>query len=142
LGAGSTMILGGAVCSASYFVLQRRLIAVYGALPCTAYTLLAGAILLTPWLPGALESLPHASHETWAAVLMLGVFPAALGYAMWTFALGYYGAARAANFLYLTPVVSTALSAWLTGEQPGVSTLSGGAMAIAGVALVALRGRR
>jgi drug/metabolite transporter (DMT)-like permease len=142
LGAGSTLILGGALCSASYFVLQRGLIAVYGALPCTAYTLLAGAILLTPWLPGALASLPGAPRETLAAVLALGIFPAALGYAMWTFALGYYGAARAANFLYLTPVVSTALSTWLTGERPGVTTLCGGAMAIAGVAFVALRGRR
>jgi drug/metabolite transporter (DMT)-like permease len=141
LGAGSTLILGGALCAAGYFVLQRPLIAAYGALPSTAYTLLAGAMLLAPWLPGALESLPHAPHETVVAVLMLGVFPAALGYAMWTFALGYYGAARAANFLYLTPVVSTALSTWLTGEQPGLTTLCGGAMAIAGVAFVAWRGR-
>ncbi|MCS6474482.1 DMT family transporter, partial [Burkholderia thailandensis] len=48
LGSGSTLILGAALCSASYFVLQRRMIPVYGALPCAAYTLLAGAVLLTP----------------------------------------------------------------------------------------------
>jgi hypothetical protein len=57
-GAGSTLILGAALCSPSYFVLQRRLIPEYGALTCTAYTLLAGALLLTPWLPGAPGSLP------------------------------------------------------------------------------------
>jgi drug/metabolite transporter (DMT)-like permease len=98
LGAGSTLILGAALCAASYFVLQRRLIPVYGALACTAYTLLAGALLLTPWLPGALQSLAGAPRDTLSAVLALGVFPAALGYATWTFTLGYYGAARAANF--------------------------------------------
>ncbi|MFM0499430.1 DMT family transporter [Paraburkholderia caffeinilytica] len=141
LGAGSTLILGAALCSASYFVLQRRLIPVYGALTCTAYTLLAGAVLLTPWLPGALSSLGSAPHGTLQAVLVLGVFPAALGYATWTFALGYFGAARAANFLYLTPAVATALSAVLTGERPGLATLCGGLMAIAGVVFVALRGR-
>lgn len=141
LGAGSTLILGAALCSASYFVLQRRLIPVYGALTCTAYTLLAGAVLLAPWLPGAVNSLGSAPHGTLQAVLVLGVFPAALGYATWTFALGYFGAARAANFLYLTPAVATALSAVLTGERPGLATLCGGLMAIAGVVLVALRGR-
>lgn len=90
LGSGSTLILGAALCSASYFVLQRRLIPVYGALPCAAYTLLAGALLLTPWLPGALVSLGGASHDTTLAVLVLGIFPAALGYATWTVALGYF----------------------------------------------------
>ena len=81
LGAGSTLILGAALCSASYFVLQRRLIPVYGALACTAYTLLAGALLLTPWLPGALVALGSGSRDTALAVLTLGIFPAALGYA-------------------------------------------------------------
>ncbi|RKU04241.1 EamA family transporter [Burkholderia sp. Nafp2/4-1b] len=142
LGSGSTLILGAALCSASYFVLQRRLIPVYGALPCAAYTLLAGAVLLTPWLPGAIASLGgDASHDTALAVLVLGVFPAALGYATWTFALGYFGAARAANFLYLTPAVATVLSIVLTGERPGVETVCGGLLAIAGVIFVALRGR-
>ena len=75
-------------------------------------------------------------------MLVLGVFPAALGYATWTFALGYFGAARAANFLYLTPIAATALSAWLTGERPGIAMLCGDLLAIAGVAFVALRGRQ
>ncbi|KVZ05493.1 DMT family transporter [Burkholderia ubonensis] len=141
LGAGSTLILGAAWCSASYFVLQRRLIPLYGALTCTAYTLLAGALWLSPWLPGALGQLGSAPSATLTAVVMLGVFPAALGYATWTFALGYFGAARASNFLYLTPAVATVLSAALTGERPGIATLCGGLMAIAGVVVVALRGR-
>ena len=84
-GANSTLILGAALCSPSYFVLQRRLIPEYGALTCTAYPLLAGALLLTPWLPGAPGSLPGAPRGTLPAVLVLDVFPAALGYATWTF---------------------------------------------------------
>ncbi|HDR9203531.1 TPA: DMT family transporter [Burkholderia vietnamiensis] len=142
LGSGSTLILGAALCSASYFVLQRRLIPVYGALPCTAYTLLAGAVLLAPWLPGALAALGGgASHETVSAVLVLGVFPAALGYAAWSFALGHFGAAHASSFLYLTPAVATAMSMMLTGERPGLGTVGGGLLAIVGVVVVAWRGR-
>ncbi|EDT43736.1 protein of unknown function DUF6, transmembrane [Burkholderia ambifaria MEX-5] len=56
-------------------------------------------------------------------------------------ALGHFGATRAANFLYLTPAVATALSIVLTDERPGIETVCGGLLAIAGVIFVALRGR-
>ncbi|MBJ9678185.1 DMT family transporter [Burkholderia gladioli] len=143
LGSGTTLILLAAAGSAVYFVLQRRLIPVYGPLACTAYTLLAGAVLLLPWLPGALRSLaaPGALHAALPAVLVLGIFPAALGYASWTFALSHFGPARATHFLYLVPAAAMGLSIFMTGERPGLATLGGGSMAIAGVAAVALRGR-
>ncbi|WP_186249976.1 DMT family transporter [Burkholderia gladioli] len=143
LGSGTTLILLAAAGSAVYFVLQRRLIPVYGPLACTAYTLLAGAVLLLPWLPGALRSLaaPGALHAALPAVLVLGIFPAALGYASWTFALSHFGPARATHFLYLVPAAAMGLSIFMTGEQPGLATLGGGSIAIAGVAAVALRGR-
>nr|WP_244129343.1 DMT family transporter [Burkholderia gladioli] len=143
LGSGTTLILLAAAGSAVYFVLQRRLIPVYGPLACTAYTLLAGAMLLLPWLPGALRSLaaPGALHAALPAVLVLDVFPAALGYASWTFALSHFGPARATHFLYLVPAAAMGLSIFMTGEQPRLATLGGGSMAIAGVAAVALRGR-
>lgn len=141
-GAGASLILLAAICSAAFIVMQRRLIPVYGPLACTAYTILAGALLLAPWLPGALHELSGASARTVQAVVILGVFPAALGYATWAYALGHFGAARASNFLYLTPAVATALSIALTGDEMHASTITGGAMVIAGVAYVALRGRR
>ena len=142
-GSGATLILLAALASSAYFVLQRRLIPIYGPLASTAYTLLAGALLLSPWLPGAMSALaaPSASAGTLGAVLVLGVFPAALGYATWTIALGHFGAARASNFLYLVPAIAIALSIFLTGEHPALTTIAGGLMAIAGVAFVAWRGR-
>lgn len=140
-GAGTTFILGSAICTASYFVLQKPLVAKYGAMPCAAYTMLTGALLLSPWLPQAATTLTMASLATIGAVVALAVFPAALGYATWTFALGYFGAARASNFLYLIPPVATALAFLFTGEVPNSQTLSGGALAIAGVIIVNTRGR-
>lgn len=141
LGSGSTLILGAALSTAGFFVLQRRLIRAYGALASSGYTLLAGALLFLPWLPGALGALASAPGSVRAAVLMLGIFPAALGYAAWTVTLDHFGAARAANFLYLTPAVATAFSMALTGERPGLSTLLGGLLTIAGVAFAALNAR-
>ncbi len=140
-GAGASLVLGSALCMACYVVLQKPLVARYGALPCTAWTLLAGALWLSPWLPEAAGGLPHASATTIATVIGLGVLPAAIGYATWTYALGHFGAARATNFLYLVPPVATAIAVPLLGELPGPQTLLGGAVAIAGVVLVNMRGR-
>lgn len=142
-GAGASFVLAAAVCSAVYFIVQGPLVARYGAPACTAYTLLSGALLLSPWLPEALRAFaaPAISTASVGAVVALGILPAALGYAARTYALGRFGAARAANFLYLVPPTGTALAFLLTGEAPSGPTLVGGAVAIGGVILVNLRGR-
>jgi drug/metabolite transporter (DMT)-like permease len=140
-GAGAMFVLGAALCTASYFVLQKPLVAKYGALPCAAFTILIGAILLSPWLPGAIGTLTTASHPTIAAVIGLAVFPAALGYATWTYALGYFGAARGSNFLYLIAPVATLLAYLFMNVVPGALTLIGGALSILGVIIVNTRGR-
>ena len=114
-GAGAKLMLAAAGCPAAYFILQRPLVPLYGALTCTAYTLLAGALLLAPRLPETLGGLaaPRAATATIWSVAALGVLPAALRYAAWAYALGHFGAARAANFLYLVPPVATGLlSLW------------------------------
>ena len=140
-GAGTTFVLGAAICTATYFVLQKPLVAKYGAMPCAAYTMLIGALLLSPWLPEAAMTLSSASATTIGAVVALAVFPAALGYPTWTYALGTFGAARASNFLYLIAPVATALAFLFTGEAPNAQTLVGGALSIAGVVIVNTRGR-
>ena len=141
-GAGASLVAGAALCAASYFVLQRPLIARYGALACTAYTLLAGALFLLPFLPGALPILagPSGAQAT-ATVVALGVFPAAIGYAAWTYALGRFGAARAANFLYLVPPVAALTGYAALGESLSALSLAGGAIAILGVVIVNSLGR-
>ena len=140
-GAGATLILAAALCQAVFFVLQRPLVPRYGARVCAALVIGIGACLLSPWLPQAFAQAGSASAAGLAAVLYLGVFPAAVGYATWAVAQAAFGASRAANFLYLVPPVAVALSIVLTAEVPSLATLAGGALAIAGVVLVNTRGR-
>jgi GNAT superfamily N-acetyltransferase len=69
------------------------------------------------------------------------VFPGALAYFMWSYALARMPASTTASFLYASPVLAT-LVAWLwQGTVPGAITLAGGVAALAGVILVQTKGR-
>jgi drug/metabolite transporter (DMT)-like permease len=140
-GQGATLVLGAACCQAVFFVLQRPLIGTYGAKVCAASVVIIGALCLSPWLPSALAQAQNASSTGLAAVVYLGVFPAAVGYVTWGVAQAQFGASRAANFLYLVPPVATTLAVFLAGELPTMTTLVGGAAAIAGVIIVNIYGR-
>ena len=142
-GSGALLIFASAVAQAAYFVIQRPLIPRYGALTSTAYTILAGTAMLAPWMSEGLSALAASTTapRTVLAVIALAVLPAVLGYAAWARALGDYGAARAASFLYLVPPIATLLAFGISGEVPSLMTIAGGLVAIAGVALVNVRGR-
>jgi drug/metabolite transporter (DMT)-like permease len=140
-GAGAMLVFGAACCQAVFFVLQRPLVGAYGAKTCATFVIVFGALCLSPWLPQALVQAQVASPQGLASVLYLGVAPAAIGYATWSVAQGYYGASRAANFLYLVPPVAVALAFLLVAETPSVVTVVGGMVAIAGVVIVNTWGR-
>lgn len=140
-GTGALLVLAAAVCQAAQFVLQKPLLAHHGALPVTACVLWAGTAMLLPFLPGALGAAQEAPAHALAAVLFLGLGPAALAYVAWSYALARMPVSRAASFLYLVPPVATLL-AWLwLDEAPGWHALIGGSVALAGVIVVNTLGR-
>jgi drug/metabolite transporter (DMT)-like permease len=142
-GSGACLVFGAAICQASYFILLRPMVPRYGALPSTAYALLSGALFLTPFLPNAVATLrsPATNLATNASVAFLGIVPGVLGYAAWTYAIGHFGAARASNFLFLIPLVATAIAFIISAEIPARLTLLGGIIVVIGVILVNTKGR-
>lgn len=140
-GSGTFLVLAAAMCQAAQFVLQKPLLARHGALPVTACVLWAGTALLLPFLPTALESGARAGAGPLAAVVFLGIGPAALGYVAWSYVLAAMPVSRAAAFLYLVPPVATLLAWLMLNEVPGWGALAGGAVALAGVVLVNTLGR-
>ena len=135
-GNGSSLILLASILSATYFVLVRGLIVRYGPATCTCCTLSTGALWLTPWLPDGMAQISVAPLSVISAVLFLGLVSASLGYATWSFAIGHFGPAAAANFLYLVPPIAVMLAWSLSGITPDILTLIGGAVAITGVVML------
>jgi drug/metabolite transporter (DMT)-like permease len=141
LGAGASLVLGAAFCSGASFVIQRPLVARHGAMNAAAFNILMGTLFLLPWLPAGIAQTSQATWTGISVVMFLGVFPGAVGYVTWMATLSAFGAARAANALYLVPPVATVLAIPLADEAPGLATLAGGAVVLAGVVIVNTFGR-
>lgn len=87
---------------------------------------------------GSLAALPQP--EVWMTVLYSGVFSTGLALPMWNFGVRHAGAAQAAAFQNLIPVIAI-LTAWLfRGEAVTLPQLTGGGMIICGL-FIMRRGR-
>ena len=142
LDAGAPLVLAAAFCSASGFALQRQFVARHGALYVAAVMFIAAALALSPWLPQAQVQMRAASGVTWGWVLFLGLFPTTLGLVCWVYAMGYFGVARAGNFLYLVAPLATLIAWAVAAETPKITTIAGGLVILVGVVIVNTRNRR
>ncbi len=121
-----------------FSVLLRR-----QAIPLPALTFLTTQILL-----GVLVILPfyladllfysggfQLSGDTALPLLYLAVFPGILAYAFWNYGVHKAGPAKAAIFMYLTPVFASVLAGIFLGETLGRPHLIGAVLILAGLIL-------
>ena len=141
LGQGAALLLIAALAFAAATVVQKPLLPKYGAVGVTTWSFLFGTLGLIWAVPGLLPQLEAAPRGAVLCVVFLALFPGALAYLLWNHALARLPVALAASSLYLIPPLTFAVAwVWL-GEAPGLLSWIGGAVALAGVALVQLQGK-
>ena len=139
---GALLILLSAAVAAVFSILSKKSLRRYAALEFTSYAIWAGTLPMLVFLPGLIHRFHTAAPPATFAVIYLGLFPAAIAYVLWNYALSRMPASLLSSFLYLSPVLAILIAwAWL-GEVPSLLTVLGGAIAIAGVIVVQTRGHR
>lgn len=133
---GVFMLLLAAIATASYFVLQKPYLIRYSALQLVTYIIWAGTLLLLVFIPGLIQEVINAPIEATITIIYLGIFPSAVAYVTWSYALSRAPAVRVTSFLYLQPVFAVII-AWIwVNEIPALISIIGGVITILGVFLV------
>jgi drug/metabolite transporter (DMT)-like permease len=136
---GDFLILISAVNWAVFSVLSRRGLAAHPAARMMFYVMLLGWLFACVWLFGfgpGLGEIPHITAAGWTSILILGIFGSGLAYIAWYDALQALPASQLGVFIYIEPLVTMVVAAFLLAEAVTVASVIGGAVTILGVYLV------
>ncbi|MFC9290945.1 DMT family transporter, partial [Streptomyces sp. NPDC057052] len=131
---GVVLCLLAAVAYAGGVVAQKPALGRAGALQVTTFGCLVGAVTCLPFAGQLVGDAADAPLSATLNMVYLGVFPTALAFTTWAYALARTTAGRMGATTYAVPSLVVLMSWLALGEVPGVLTLAGGALCLAGVA--------
>ncbi|MFH9863422.1 DMT family transporter [Streptomyces sp. NPDC017202] len=132
---GVVLCLLAAVAYAGGVVAQKPALGRAGALQVTTFGCLVGAVTCLPFAGQLVGDAADAPLSATLNMVYLGVFPTALAFTTWAYALARTTAGRMGATTYAVPSLVVLMSWLALGEVPGVLTLAGGALCLAGVAV-------
>ncbi len=140
--AGVLLALAAAALYAVAVLLQKKALRTVDPLTATWLGCVLGAAVCLPFAPQLLGELRAAPASATAGIAYLGVFPTAIAFTTWAYALSHTTAGRLAASTYLVPALTVLLSWAVLAEAPAALALVGGALCLAGVAVTRVRPRR
>jgi drug/metabolite transporter (DMT)-like permease len=132
---GAALCVGAAAAYAGGVVAQKPLLEHTSGIQITFLACLIGAVSCLPFAPALARELGDAPLSTVAWTAYLGIFPTAVGFTTWAYALKRTSAGKMAATTYLVPPVAVLLGWVMLGETPPPLALVGGALCLAGVAV-------
>ncbi|MFE2686321.1 DMT family transporter [Streptomyces mirabilis] len=146
-GGGGSSVLGVVLCLlaavgyAAGVVAQKPALGRASALQVTTFGCLVGTVVCLPFAGQLVHDVAHAPATATLNVLYLGVFPTALAFTTWAYALARTTASRMGATTYAVPALVVSMSWLFLDEVPALLTLAGGALCLAGVAVSRSRPR-
>ena len=141
--AGDLLMLAGVVIWAAYSLLLRRRPADLPPITLLAASAAVALLTMAPFvaLTGSTPLATLARLEVLLPLLYIAIFASAIAFQLWSYGVATLGPARAGQFIHLMPVFGPVLSFALLGEAPVPAQILGGALVLAGIALVEISPR-
>jgi drug/metabolite transporter (DMT)-like permease len=136
---GVLLCLLAAVVYAFSVILQKGVLQRVSAIQVTFLACAVGLVCCLPFGPQMFNELADApAGVPWAAVY-LGIFPTAIAFTTWAYALRTIPAGRLGVTTYAVPVIVILMSWLMLAEVPTWGALAGGVLCLAGVAVARRR---
>jgi drug/metabolite transporter (DMT)-like permease len=139
--AGALLALGAAALYAIGVLLQKQALRDVDPFTATWLGCMAGLVVCLPFGPALLHEIGTAPLAATAGIVYMGLFPTAIAFATWSYALARTSAGRLSSSSYLVPALAVVLSWLLLAEAPAPLALAGGVLCLLGVAVSRLPGR-
>ncbi|MBO0839734.1 MAG: DMT family transporter [Sciscionella sp.] len=139
---GVGLCLVAAVVYAIAVTAQKPALEHASALQVTTFSCLIGTLACLPFAGELSSEVRAAPVSATLSVLYLGVFPTALAFTTWAYALGRTTASKLGATTYVVPALVVLLSWAALGELPGLLTFVGGALCLGGVAITRRKSMR
>ncbi|MFF1926463.1 DMT family transporter [Streptomyces sp. NPDC058221] len=146
-GKGGSSVLGVLLCllaAAAYaggVVGQKPALRHGSALQITTFGCLVGTVACLPFSGALVSEAAGAPVSATLNMVYLGLFPTALAFTTWAYALARTTAGRMGATTYAVPALVVLMSWLLLDEVPALLTVAGGLLCLAGVAVSRLRPR-
>ncbi len=132
--AGLLYLLLAVALLSAYNLLQRRLTKAYSGLQASAYSVLAGTVMLAIFAPQAAAEAQSAPPVILLYIVVLGVFCSAVAYVAWANAFQRADkASSVSNYMFVTPLLATLFGFLMANEVPDRGTIVGGGIILLGV---------
>lgn len=133
---GVVLILVAALSESIFMVLQKPYLSRYSAKEYVTYTVFTGTAFLLVFSPGFVDAVRTAPLEATLSGVYLGIFPAAVAYVTWAYALARADVSKVVAAQYCLPAITLVIGwVWLV-ELPTALSLLGGVCALLGVVLI------
>ncbi len=119
-------------------LLQKQALRTLDPVTVTWFGALAGVVATVPFAPALVTELAAAPASAVLGMIYLGVFPTAIAFSLWAYALAHTTAGRMSASSYVVPGIAVLMSWLFLAEVPVPLALLGGAISLAGVAITRL----
>lgn len=138
---GVLLCLLAAVLAAVSVIIQKPVLRKFPAAQATWFGIMVGTVCCLPFTGQLITEVQQAPIPATLGLLYLGIFPTAIAFTTWAYALSLIDAGKMAATTYLVPGTTILISWLILSEVPTIWGLIGGIICLVGVGLTRRRSR-